>query len=233
MRITKKVFIGLSLGLVLYASEYALAAVVTLPTGLAPGTPYRLVFVTADLAQSSSNNIDDYNSFVTTQASGSTSLAALGTTWSVIGSTPSIDARTNTNTDFNLGTGLPIYNLAGQLVASNNADLWDATLTNPINIDQNGNTVSQKVFTGTATDGTGIADRQLGGPNGFRVQYGEAGQINTSWTTIDWAGTLTGLHFYGISGVLGQSVVPIPAAAWLFGSGLLGLIGMARRKKVA
>jgi len=28
------------------------------------------------------------------------------------------------------------------------------------------------------------------------------------------------------------SVVPIPAAVWLFGSGLLGLIGIARRKKV-
>ena len=28
------------------------------------------------------------------------------------------------------------------------------------------------------------------------------------------------------------STVPIPAAAWLFGSGLLGLIGVARRKKV-
>jgi len=27
------------------------------------------------------------------------------------------------------------------------------------------------------------------------------------------------------------SVVPIPAAAWLFGSGLLGLVGVARRKK--
>jgi len=27
------------------------------------------------------------------------------------------------------------------------------------------------------------------------------------------------------------SIIPIPAAAWLFGSGLLGLVGMARRKK--
>ena len=27
------------------------------------------------------------------------------------------------------------------------------------------------------------------------------------------------------------TVVPVPAAAWLFGSGLLGLIGMARRRK--
>jgi len=29
------------------------------------------------------------------------------------------------------------------------------------------------------------------------------------------------------------SVVPIPAAVWLFGSGLLGLVGVARRKKTA
>lgn len=29
-----------------------------------------------------------------------------------------------------------------------------------------------------------------------------------------------------------QSTVPVPAAAWLFGSGLLGLIGIARRRKV-
>ncbi len=27
-----------------------------------------------------------------------------------------------------------------------------------------------------------------------------------------------------------NSAVPIPAAAWLFGSGLLGLVGIARRK---
>ncbi|MGB5260006.1 MAG: SdrD B-like domain-containing protein [Gammaproteobacteria bacterium] len=29
----------------------------------------------------------------------------------------------------------------------------------------------------------------------------------------------------------GFQVVPVPAAAWLFGSGLLGLLGMARRKR--
>ena len=31
----------------------------------------------------------------------------------------------------------------------------------------------------------------------------------------------------------GRVVVPVPAAVWLFGSGLLGLFGMARRKKAA
>jgi hypothetical protein len=33
--------------------------------------------------------------------------------------------------------------------------------------------------------------------------------------------------------IIAAPAVPIPAAVWLFGSGLLGLIGMARRKKAA
>ena len=35
----------------------------------------------------------------------------------------------------------------------------------------------------------------------------------------------------GIDGTWTQRVVPVPAAVWLFSSGLLGLIGIARRKK--
>ncbi len=46
----------------------------------------------------------------------------------------------------------------------------------------------------------------------------------------------TGLAGYGgqqytaAISIAGVSAVPVPAAAWLFGSGLLGLIGIARRK---
>jgi hypothetical protein len=35
------------------------------------------------------------------------------------------------------------------------------------------------------------------------------------------------------AGVLSVSSVPLPAAVWLFGSGLLGLIGVGRRKAAA
>ena len=37
---------------------------------------------------------------------------------------------------------------------------------------------------------------------------------------------------YNVSPYASFTVVPVPAAAWLFGSGLIGLIGIARRKKV-
>ncbi len=37
-----------------------------------------------------------------------------------------------------------------------------------------------------------------------------------------------------LTGTVGAgAVIPVPAAAWLFGSGLLGLVGVARRKKSA
>ena len=50
--------------------------------------------------------------------------------------------------------------------------------------------------------------------------------------------TSVDIHFAtrrGSDGVLiddlQYAVVPVPAAVWLFGSGLLGLIGISRRKK--
>jgi hypothetical protein len=46
-----------------------------------------------------------------------------------------------------------------------------------------------------------------------------------SWSTLTMEFNTTDLQV--------ASVVPLPAAAWLFGSGLLGLVGMARRKKAA
>jgi len=47
------------------------------------------------------------------------------------------------------------------------------------------------------------------------------GITEESLATFDWNVTIM------------TTAVPIPAAIWLFGSGLLGLVGMARRKKAA
>ena len=82
----------------------------------------------------------------------------------------------------------------------------------------------------------------------FSVMSTQAGMVSFDLSPYVVSGTEVlqlGLQFelYDMSGSLLNStatvsnlaltqVVPIPAAVWLFGSGLLGLIGVARRKKV-
>ena len=56
-------------------------------------------------------------------------------------------------------------------------------------------------------------------PNGVHINVGDT-------VTFEFSGG----REYSISA--DYTVVPLPAAVWLFGSGLLGLIGVARRKKV-
>lgn len=51
------------------------------------------------------------------------------------------------------------------------------------------------------------------------------GWQNASASSVDINGVTTA------SLIVKASVVPVPAAVWLFGSGLIGLIGIARRKK--
>lgn len=58
--------------------------------------------------------------------------------------------------------------------------------------------------------------------NGASANFGNTATISVSLPE--------GYTFGSYSGVLLTAPVPVPAAAWLFGSGLLGLIGVARRK---
>jgi hypothetical protein len=59
---------------------------------------------------------------------------------------------------------------------------------------------------------------------GFDVVDGNAVERYPGWSNVE------GIE---MSFSLTGTIVPIPAAVWLFGSGLLGLIGIARRKKTA
>ncbi len=59
-----------------------------------------------------------------------------------------------------------------------------------------------------------------------------------SWSG-DTSVTLIGANSYAVGFINGTvlevdvQVIPVPAAVWLFGSGLLGLVGIARRRKTA
>jgi hypothetical protein len=62
--------------------------------------------------------------------------------------------------------------------------------------------------------------------------------VNTGYTLgfstklyPDGTSQLISSNNVGITQTFGTSPVPVPAAVWLFGSGLLGLIGVARRKR--
>jgi hypothetical protein len=93
-------------------------------------------------------------------------------------------------------------------------------------------------------------------PSGCTEQTGwdltNTGPFSLDESHFYWSGTvfdpLNQVHFDFFSGVQGNvvsccnfawavrtgdvpAVVPVPAAVWLFGSGLLGLIGMAKRNK--
>ena len=226
----KRVLAGFVLwGLLSIIGSGALAGVVTLPPQLQPGDQYRLVFVTNGTRNASSQDIEVYNTFVQNQALLSAELAGLGINWHVIGSTLSVNAKDNTGTF----AGVPIYNLNAQLVASGDLDLWDGALGNPINIDIYGNVLDGRVFTGTGTDGTGIENRQLGGPNSFQVQYGYCANTGGSWINSgDWlgAGEGTALYYYGISDVLTVAAVPAPGSFILLFSALAVFIGCKCRR---
>ncbi|MFM7786866.1 MAG: PEP-CTERM sorting domain-containing protein, partial [Microcystis panniformis] len=97
---------GVALATLVTASA-AQAALVVVPPGLNPGDQYRLVFVTSGTRNATSSNINDYNTFVTNQVTGSALATQLTTagfnlgtiTWKAIGSTSATSAKVNTGTD--------------------------------------------------------------------------------------------------------------------------------------
>lgn len=76
------------------------------------------------------------------------------------------------------------------------------------------------------TFANGVASIQWSGVYGDPYELWYSATVPTGgFTGTQYAVYLTGVVTEG-------SVVPVPAAAWLLGSGLLGLVGVARRKAV-
>lgn len=203
------------------ASEGHAAPIIT-PTNLAPGDTYRLAFVTSTASNSTSADIADYNAYVTSVANTIPELVGLSTTWTAIGSTDTVDARDNTSTNPGAGTGVEIYLLNNTILASNNLDLWDGSIANSLNVNEQGIlSPSVGVWTGTGPTGAGAGIQTLGGADAFTI-VGLSGAPNAAWIAAATAKPDTAnLSFYAISGVL--TAIPEPGTALLMGMGLVAM----------
>ena len=114
---------------------------------LPPGSIYHLAFVTNGGRDATSDQISDYDAFVNANADANPDLA--GINWLSLGSTPTVDAIDH------VPISGPIYRLDGELLANDQADLWDGDILAPINVTPSGAVFrGDLVYTGSYLDGT-------------------------------------------------------------------------------
>ena len=165
---------------------------VVLPSGLPPGTEFRVVFTTADGMTADSASVGDYNGFATAEANQNPTLAALGATWYALVSTPTVNVIDNVPSPSSRTS--PVYNTAGQLVVASTGTLWahNNTLLNPVCFDQFGNLASwQNVCTGSYANGYAVSGQALGqfyydSSQGYWESpwLGEVGSTSKTW--VNW-----------------------------------------------
>ena len=201
------------------------------PSGLTSGTNFRLMFVTSTERDATSADIATYNSFVRTRAKAGPSeiTDTCGNRFTVLGSTPTIDARTNTRTRSS-DTGASIHWLKGAKVADDYADLYDgswdskaARLETGALFLKSGHGRPDYVLTGSNNDGTHHSAWALGSSSG-RVWLGNIGGFGSSKPIRHTeSGTTTEKPFYGLSPVF--KVGPVLSVSLGSSSGNEGATG--------
>jgi hypothetical protein len=210
------------------------AAIVTVPAGLNPGDQYRLVYVTTSITTALSTDMSYYNGVVQSDVALSAELSALApiSGWTVIGSSFPVSANTNTSTlPGTDGSGISIFNLGGEILATSYADLWDGSLINSVSFDRSGSIASSNVWTGTGADGEAFSSTSLGNGGALGlVRIGVPSSTSATWINNggDNIGDLRPL--YAISPILTVAAIPEPATSALL-LGLAGLIAVWYRRR--
>lgn len=255
--------IGLTLAVLLIAIIPVHADIVTVPEGLNPGDQYRLAFVTIATTDAFNSTLAYYNDIVNDDVAASSTLSSLGASWTAIASTTcGFDCRAYNNTDTMPSvttTHYPIYNLQGELIAEDYYDLWsqdtDADgIATAIEYNRDGVEVNTYVWTGTDIHGFGAGTNQATPPaNEGSLALGAIDfELNVGWPAIGdsasagttWINTQQGGSYesdptwfeklyplYALSSPI--TVVPVPAAIWLLGSGLGALLVLRRKIRKA
>ena len=103
-----------------------------IPSGLAAGDRFRLLFRTSGRRDATSSSIADYDAFVQNAAAGGhADIQQYRSTFRVLGSTADVDARDNTATTYTADDkGVAIHWLNGNKVADNYEDFYDGSWSN-------------------------------------------------------------------------------------------------------
>lgn len=206
------------------------------------GQTYNSVFVTGSgsyFAMDTNGNSKVANTEKVVLAQGTTGLV-IGTTTSAGASHPGTPTAGDTNAidapwGFFGNTGSDYLTVAvtGSTTAGLNMSGWTVTWSGIPAIPM-GTGAWQ---TGTGTGHTGATGTFANGVGNFTWSgvYGTAYSLDYRATVplgdpSGFGGVQYELHLEGIVNEGAAPVIPVPAAAWLLGSGLLGLVGVARRK---
>ncbi len=130
------------------------------------------------------------------------------------------DITTYTAGTYSVDTGAGMYNFTvaeGQVGAHMLLDWGLTSNIDVVNVWDVSSSGDIQTYTSTDWDGDGI-------PGGAMLDSGALVGFSASFN-------LEGSDLANVN-ITPPSAVPVPAAVWLFGSGLLGLVGVARRKTV-
>ena len=127
------------------------------PPGLEAGDRFRLLFLSSTDRNAESTNIEDYNNFVQDlTAAGHADIQPYSSQFRAVACTSAIDAIDNTRTT---GTGVPIYWLNGSKAADHNADFYDGSWDETVNVsNESGTAVTIPLTSSTYLAWTGCED---------------------------------------------------------------------------
>ena len=161
------------------------------------------------------------------------STAASATVW----------APTNNDVDFIQWDLLGLSTDGGTLAMFDNGDLGGTALVigtdgGHVEFTASGSDYIAELFDVNNVKGGSIL---LSGDSNFELgmDYGQGYITDTSWAAVSSPDTYlvvfagkdgSGNKIFGNTLAVDVQAVPVPAAVWLFGSGLIGLVGVARRR---
>ena len=178
-------------------------------------------------------NLADINFKVETTSAFSTSPIGIGSNFGIqaFGFTPDASINltsaniyglasgwsTSTNLNSNALDGFGKFQVTESTTGSNRL--------NPLTFSIN---VSGDSIYSYANPSAGTAGSWVGSSNPFFAAHVAGFTSNLT----DANGMVTSAYFAGSTDQIPPNLVPVPAAAWLLGSGLIGLVGLARRKAI-